>query len=69
MHCVFPVFAPGLDLVAGKHRLSFHSLIGCSSTDPEAECMIPLVPGCKQVVLVGYHQQLGPVIMNKKAAL
>lgn len=33
-----------------------------------AECMIPLVLGCKQVVLVGDHQQLGPVIMNKKAA-
>lgn len=30
--------------------------------------MIPLVLGCKQVVLVGDHQQLGPVIMNKKAA-
>lgn len=30
--------------------------------------MIPLVMGCKQVVLVGDHQQLGPVIMNKKAA-
>ncbi|KAJ9115987.1 hypothetical protein QFC22_005130 [Naganishia vaughanmartiniae] len=33
-----------------------------------AECMIPLVMGCKQVVFVGDHQQLGPVIMNKKAA-
>ena len=32
------------------------------------ECMIPLVLGCKQTVLVGDHQQLGPVIMNKKAA-
>lgn len=30
--------------------------------------MIPLVLGCKQVVLVGDHKQLGPVIMNKKAA-
>lgn len=30
--------------------------------------MIPLVLGCKQVVLVGDHQQLGPVITNKKAA-
>jgi regulator of nonsense transcripts 1 len=30
--------------------------------------MIPLVMGCKQVVFVGDHQQLGPVIMNKKAA-
>ncbi len=28
----------------------------------------PLVLGCKQVVLVGDHKQLGPVIMNKKAA-
>ncbi|KAK4689260.1 regulator of nonsense transcripts 1, partial [Tremellales sp. Uapishka_1] len=34
----------------------------------EPECMIPLVMGCKQAVLVGDHQQLGPVIMNKKAA-
>jgi regulator of nonsense transcripts 1 len=33
-----------------------------------SECMIPLVMGCKQVVLVGDHQQLGPVIMNKKAS-
>lgn len=30
--------------------------------------MIPLVLGAKQAVLVGDHQQLGPVIMNKKAA-
>jgi regulator of nonsense transcripts 1 len=30
--------------------------------------MIPLVLGCKQVVFVGDHLQLGPVIMNKKAA-
>jgi regulator of nonsense transcripts 1 len=33
----------------------------------EQECMILLVRGCKQVVLVSDHQQLGPVIMNKKA--
>ena len=30
--------------------------------------MIPLVLGAKQVVLVGDHCQLGPVIMCKKAA-
>ena len=30
--------------------------------------MIPLVLGCRQVVPVGDHQQLSPVIMNKKAA-
>ncbi len=26
----------------------------------DTECMIPLVMGCKQVVLVGDHQQLAP---------
>ena len=36
--------------------------------DQRPECMIPLVMGCKQAVLVGDHQQLGPVIMNKKAS-
>jgi regulator of nonsense transcripts 1 len=30
--------------------------------------MIPLTLGVKQVVFVGDHQQLGPTIMNKKAA-
>ncbi|KAF1815664.1 P-loop containing nucleoside triphosphate hydrolase protein [Eremomyces bilateralis CBS 781.70] len=43
-------------------------LIDESTQAAEPECMIPLVLGCKQVVLVGDHQQLGPVIMNKKAA-
>ena len=32
------------------------------------ECMIPLVLGCRQVVLVGDYQQLGPIIKDKKAA-
>ncbi|KAG8968277.1 hypothetical protein FRC03_008143 [Tulasnella sp. 419] len=43
-------------------------LIDEATQAAEPECMIPLVLGCKQVVLVGDHQQLGPVIMNKKAA-
>lgn len=43
-------------------------LIDESTQSGEPECMIPLVLGCKQVVLVGDHKQLGPVIMNKKAA-
>ncbi|KAH8166112.1 hypothetical protein CIB48_g2147 [Xylaria polymorpha] len=43
-------------------------LIDESTQSAEPECMIPLVLGCKQVVLVGDHKQLGPVIMNKKAA-
>ena len=34
------------------------------ATEPEA--IIPFVLGAKQMVLVGDHCQLGPVIMNKK---
>ena len=43
-------------------------LIDESTQSAEPECLIPLVLGAKQVVLVGDHKQLGPVIMNKKAA-
>lgn len=57
---------------AGDPRLSkmkFRNvLIDESTQSAEPECMIPFVLGCKQVVLVGDHKQLGPVIMNKKAA-
>ncbi|CAK4032821.1 upf1 regulator of nonsense transcripts [Lecanosticta acicola] len=50
-------------------KLKFRTvLIDESTQSAEPECMIPLVLGCKQAVLVGDHQQLGPVIMNKKAA-
>ncbi|KAL2032854.1 hypothetical protein VTO58DRAFT_106026 [Aureobasidium pullulans] len=50
-------------------KLKFRTvLIDESTQSAEPECMIPLVLGCKQVVLVGDHQQLGPVIMNKQAA-
>ncbi|CAM9677616.1 unnamed protein product, partial [Phaeothamnion confervicola] len=34
----------------------------------EAECLIPIVQGAKQLVLVGDHCQLGPVIMCKASA-
>eukprot|EP00922_Rhytidocystis_sp_ex-Travisia-forbesii_P046294 GHVS01069014.1.p1 GENE.GHVS01069014.1~~GHVS01069014.1.p1 ORF type:complete len:1164 (-),score=329.32 GHVS01069014.1:721-4212(-) len=34
----------------------------------EPECLVPIVMGAKQVILVGDHCQLGPVIMSKKAA-
>lgn len=34
----------------------------------EAECLIPIVLGSKQVILVGDHCQLGPVILSKQAA-
>lgn len=46
----------------------YHSPRNSLSHQRIVECMIPLVLGCRQVVLVGDHQQLGPVIMNKKAA-
>lgn len=50
-------------------KLKFRTVLIDEATQAaEPECMIPLVMGCKQVVLVGDHQQLGPVIMNKKAA-
>lgn len=57
---------------AGDPRLAkfkFRTVLIDESTQAaEPECMIPLVLGCKQAVLVGDHEQLGPVIMNKKAA-
>ncbi|KAI8069164.1 RNA helicase-domain-containing protein [Gongronella butleri] len=57
---------------AGDPRVSKHKfrtvLIDEATQSSEPECIIPLVLGCKQVILVGDHQQLGPVIMNKKAA-
>ncbi|CAM9767578.1 unnamed protein product, partial [Choristocarpus tenellus] len=34
----------------------------------EAECLIPIVLGAKQLVLVGDHCQLGPVVLCKKSA-
>ena len=57
---------------AGDPRLSHFRfrqvLIDESTQATEPECIIPLVLGAKQVVLVGDHCQLGPVIMCKKAA-
>lgn len=43
-------------------------LIDEATQATEPECMIALVRGAKQVVLVGDHQQLGPVVACKKAA-
>lgn len=43
-------------------------LIDESTQATEPECLIPVVHGCKQLVLVGDHQQLGPVIGYKPAA-
>jgi regulator of nonsense transcripts 1 len=50
-------------------RLKFHSiLIDESMQSTEPECMVPVVLGAKQLILVGDHCQLGPVVMCKKAA-
>lgn len=57
---------------AGDPRLSrfkFHSiLIDESMQSTEPECMVPVVLGARQLILVGDHCQLGPVVMCKKAA-
>jgi regulator of nonsense transcripts 1 len=50
-------------------RFQFRSVLIDESTQAtEPECMIPVVLGCRQLVLVGDHCQLGPVVMCKKAA-
>ncbi|XP_022108204.1 regulator of nonsense transcripts 1-like [Acanthaster planci] len=57
---------------AGDPRLArfrFRAVLIDESTQAtEPECLIPVVLGCKQVILVGDHCQLGPVVMCKKAA-
>ncbi|KAJ1734476.1 ATP-dependent RNA helicase [Coemansia biformis] len=57
---------------AGDRRLSSFQfrtvLIDESTQASEPECLIPLVMGARQVMLIGDHQQLGPVILSKAAA-
>ena len=57
---------------AGDPRLSslrFRSVLIDEATQAaEPEALIPIVHGCKQLVLVGDHCQLGPVITEKRAA-
>eukprot|EP00053_Salpingoeca_punica_P018610 m.183108 g.183108 ORF g.183108 m.183108 type:complete len:1045 (+) comp17467_c0_seq2:72-3206(+) len=57
---------------AGDPRLAkmrFRCVLLDESTQAtEPECMVPIVLGTKQVILVGDHCQLGPVVMCKKAA-
>lgn len=57
--------------IEGRHGVRavvvFAQLLVDESTQAtEPETLMPLVLGAKQVVLVGDHCQLGPVIMNKK---
>ncbi|XP_065567200.1 regulator of nonsense transcripts 1-like [Artemia franciscana] len=50
-------------------RLKFSSiLIDESMQATEPECMVPVVLGARQLILVGDHCQLGPVVMCKPAA-
>jgi regulator of nonsense transcripts 1 len=51
-----------------KNFRFYQVLIDESTQATEPECLIPIVRGAKQVVLVGDHCQLGPVVMCKKAA-
>ncbi|XP_061409775.1 regulator of nonsense transcripts 1 isoform X1 [Lethenteron reissneri] len=57
---------------AGDPRLAkmqYRSILIDESTQAtEPECMVPTVLGAKQLILVGDHCQLGPVVMCKKAA-
>ncbi|XP_075154290.1 upf1 RNA helicase [Haematobia irritans] len=54
---------------ARLQRIKFTSiLIDESMQSTEPECMVPVVLGAKQLILVGDHCQLGPVVMCKKAA-
>lgn len=56
---------------AGDKRLSKYNfrtiLIDESSQATEPEMLIPIVKGARQVILVGDHQQLGPVVLDKRA--
>lgn len=43
-----------------------HVLIDEATQAIEPECILPLLKGCQQMILVGDHRQLGPVITCKE---
>lgn len=50
-------------------RIKFTAiLIDESMQSTEPECIVPVIRGAPQLILVGDHCQLGPVVMCKKAA-
>lgn len=63
--CCTCVGAGDFRLKGMKFRLV---LIDESTQATEPEVLIPITKGAKQVILVGDHQQLGPVILDKNAA-
>ena len=50
-----------------KGFLFRHVLIDEATQATEPECLLPVLTGSRQVILVGDHCQLGPVVMCKKA--
>mmetsp|Transcript_17356 Transcript_17356/g.31283 ORF Transcript_17356/g.31283 Transcript_17356/m.31283 type:complete len:854 (+) Transcript_17356:3455-6016(+) len=44
-------------------------LIDEATQATEPECLLPIMKGAQQLILVGDHKQLGPVVMCKKAAV
>ena len=55
------------DLISRRHISAIY-LGDISAQATEPECLIPVVLGAKQLILVGDHCQLGPVVICKKAA-
>ncbi len=51
-----------------RHRNPLQVLVDESTQATEPECLIPILTGAKQLVLVGDHCQLGPVVVAKAAA-
>eukprot|EP00912_Choanoflagellata_sp_UC4_P000140 UC4_evm1s92 len=50
-------------------KLRFKTVLVDEATQAtEPEGLVPIIMGAKQVVMVGDHQQLGPVVMCKQAA-
>lgn len=72
MVLIFSLFINNFSVGAGDPRLAKFKFSAClideATQATEAECIIPLVLGCEQAILVGDHQQLGPVIVNKRAS-
>jgi regulator of nonsense transcripts 1 len=45
-----------------------HVLIDEAIQALEPECLLPMLRGAKQIILVGDHRQLGPVVTCKETA-
>ena len=42
-------------------------LIDESTQAKDVECLVPIVNGCKKLILIGDHCQLGPIVLSKQA--